>query len=305
MDRTMDFPDPIQAIGEQLDGEGAVAPPPEFFETYDVFAAELAHLFLRPWLAVDHVSRLAADGDYVRVDVGTRSAILVREAADRIHALRNACLHAGYRVCEAESGRADHLFCIYHGWSYALDGLLTDPPMQPQLTDRSRYRLPRYAMQNSRGLILIDMSNSAPEPPASTPPDLGMIPESLADAAVTGRQRHSTTLNWKYLRQLLWSSRDLVFDGEGCDGTADFGALSYVAWRGSEAALVRLIPRYPGQSDVEVVRMAPPDATPSAARGEGMAEALRRHGESVTAMPLAMLDRPFYHWYWSTLSAAH
>ena len=103
----MELPDSVKAIGEQLDSEREIAPAPELFDAYDVFAAELAQIFTRPWLAVDHASRLAADGDYVRADIGSRSVVLVRETADRIHALRNACLHAGYRVCEAEAGNAE------------------------------------------------------------------------------------------------------------------------------------------------------------------------------------------------------
>ena len=140
----MELPDSIKAIGEQIEAGSAVTPAAELFEAYPVFAAEVAHLFTRPWLAVDHASRLAADGDYFRADIGSRSIVLVREAADQIHALRNACLHAGYRVCEEESGRSDHLFCQYHGWSYALDGRLTDPLLRPEMTDRSRFRMPRY-----------------------------------------------------------------------------------------------------------------------------------------------------------------
>jgi phenylpropionate dioxygenase-like ring-hydroxylating dioxygenase large terminal subunit len=105
----MELPDTVKAIGEQLDSGGEIAAPAELFEAYDVFAAELANIFTRPWLAVDHASRLAEDGDFLRADVGSRSVVFVRESADQIHALRNACLHAGYRVCEAESGRADQL----------------------------------------------------------------------------------------------------------------------------------------------------------------------------------------------------
>src|SRR5947207_15369464 len=114
----MELPDSVKAFGEQIDNGGEITPPPEFFEGYDVFAAEVAQIFTRPWLAVDHASRLAVDGDYFRADVGPRSVVIVRESADRIHAMRNACLHAGYRVCEEESGRAQQLFCQYHGWYY-------------------------------------------------------------------------------------------------------------------------------------------------------------------------------------------
>ena len=301
----MELPDSIKAIGEQLEAGGEVTPAPELFEAYPVFAAEVAHVFARPWLAVDHMSRLGADGDYVRADVGSRSVVVVRQTADRIHALRNACLHAGYRVCEEEAGHVDQLFCQYHGWSYALDGRLADPYLRPDLTDRSRFRLPHYAMQISRGLIFVDLSTVAPQPPPPGPLELGAIPEALADGAVTSRKRYATTWNWKHLRQFLWASPELAFGGADCDEVVEFGPLSLVALRNGEAALLRLVPRFPGHSDVELVHIAPPDAPARATNGaDPVDEALRRHGDKVAAAPFAGFDRTFYDWYWSLLASA-
>jgi hypothetical protein len=70
--RAMELPEYITAIGEQLAAGGAINPSEELFETYEVFAAELTNLFMRPWLAADHASRLSSDGDYFRVDIGGR-----------------------------------------------------------------------------------------------------------------------------------------------------------------------------------------------------------------------------------------
>lgn len=295
----MDIPDSVKAIGDQLAAGADVAPTAELFEAYPVFAAEVQQVFARPWLAVDHASRLAADGDYFRADVGSRSVILVREAEDRIHALRNACLHAGYRVCEEEAGHGEQLFCQYHGWYYALDGRLTDPYLRPDQPDRSRFRLPHYAMQIRHGLILVDLSSIAPEPPPAGPVELDGVPESLADAAVTARRRYSATWNWKHLRQFLWSRPEL-FCGGACDEFVELGPLSFVALRGDEAALVRLIPRFPGHSDFELVRMAARIAFSSADSDlDQVAAALRDAGEPALAAPL---DRGFYEWYWSLMS---
>src|SRR5258708_16060330 len=173
----MDLPDEITAIGEQVEAGGALTPAAELFETYEVFAAELANLFIRPWVVAYHASRLGADGDYFRVDIGGRSLVSAREAEDKIHAMRNACLHAGYRICEEEEGRGAHLFCRYHGWDYAIDGRLTDPMLRPEEEDRSRFRLPRYAMQIEKGLIFLDPSLAAPSPPAPKPIDLAAVPD--------------------------------------------------------------------------------------------------------------------------------
>jgi nitrite reductase/ring-hydroxylating ferredoxin subunit len=295
----MDLPDPIAAIGNQIEAGGPVGPAPEFFEAYEVFSAELARIFVRPWLAVDHHSRLPEDNSYFRFDMGSRSVVLARESAGCIHALRNACLHAGYRICEEEDGRGDHLFCNYHGWDYALDGRLTEPMLRPEQEDRSRFRLPRYAMHIGRGLIFVDLSRAGPDAPEAGRLDLDAVPEDLGERVVTRRQRYPTTWNWKPLRQLLWGAKELVFaDGE-CDAAIEFGPLSFLALSGDDAVLARLVPRFPGHTDIELVRMAPPGAASNDGAEDRIGAAVRDAGADVPAL------RPdFYDWYWPAISAA-
>ncbi|HZK90913.1 MAG TPA: Rieske 2Fe-2S domain-containing protein [Stellaceae bacterium] len=298
----MELPEHITAIGEQVEAGGAITPDLELFETYEVFAAELTHLFVKPWLAADHASRLASDGDYFRVDIGGRSVVIAREAEDKIHAMRNACLHAGYRICEEEEGRGDHLFCRYHGWDYAIDGRLTDPELRPEETDRSRFRLPRYAMQIWKGLIFIDPSLAAPNAPEAKPIEAAEFPD-LGDAKVVSRKRFQTTWNWKPLRQFLWSSNDLIFEG-GSDTAAEFGPLSKLLTKNGEGALLRLIPRYAGHSDFEIVRIAQPGYDPAAGGESRIEEALRVEGERIAGKPEGSLGRDFYAWYWAAMKPA-
>jgi nitrite reductase/ring-hydroxylating ferredoxin subunit len=291
----MELPDALKSLGEQIEAGAAIAPEDDFFEAYDVFSAEMGRIFTLPWLAVDHASRLAATGDFLRADIGSRSVVLVRENEECVHAMRNACLHAGYRVCEEESGRTDRLFCQYHGWYYALDGKLTEPMLQPKMTDRSRFRLPRYAMRIERGLILVDLSKVAPDPPPAGPVELGDIPEDLGERAVARRTRHKAAHNWKRVRQMLWSSPGLAF-GDGVDSSVELGPLSLVALRDGDAALIRLIPKFPGQTEVEVVHL--PRGNGAAGETDGIGAALR-DGDAIDSTPL---DRSFYDWYWPLIA---
>lgn len=298
----MELPEQITEIGEQLTAGGAITPSEDLFETYEVFAAELTNLFIKPWLVADHASRLNTDGDYFRVDIGGRSVVVAREASDKIHAMRNACLHAGYRICEEEEGHGDHLFCRYHGWDYAIDGQLTDPMLRPEEKDRSRFRLPRYAMQITKGLIFIDPSVAAPNPPENKPVNLANVPD-LGDSTVVSRKRFSTTWNWKHLRHFLWSSDELVFAG-GHETATDFGPLSRLLSRNGDAALVRLIPRYAGHSDFELVRIAKPGDNAAASDESKLEEAIRVEGEKLADAPAGSLDRGFYEWYWAQMAPA-
>src|SRR5205807_6813001 len=133
------------------------------------------------------------------------------------------------------------LFCVYHGWSYALDGRLTDPLLRPEMTDRSRFRLARYAMQIQRGLILVDPSAVAAEAPPARPVELGAVPEDLGERPVRRRLQHKTTMNWKRLRQFLWAQPGLAFGNHGVDEVVELGPLSRVVVRDGDAALLRLV----------------------------------------------------------------
>ena len=246
-------------------------------------------------------AELGADGDYFRVDIGGRSVVIAREAEDKIHAMRNACLHAGYRICEEEEGRGDHLFCRYHGWDYAIDGRLTDPMLRPEEEDRSRFRLPRYAMQITKGLIFFDPSLATPNAPEAKP--IGVDFPDLADSKIASRKRFQTTWNWKHLRHFLWSSDDLIFAG-GHETATEFGPLSKLLTKNGDAALVRLIPRYAGHSDFELIRIAKPGHNAAPADDSGIEEALRVQGEKIAGTPTGNLDRAFYEWYWAALKPA-
>ncbi len=110
------------------------------------------------------------------------------------------------------------------------------------------------------------------------------------------------TLNWKHLRQFLWSSKERVFTAGDCESVTEFGPLSFLAQQNGDAALLRLVPRFPGHTDIELVRMAAPGTPAPNGDGDRIAAGLRDIGDTIAAAPLGVLERPFYDWYWSTLS---
>jgi nitrite reductase/ring-hydroxylating ferredoxin subunit len=293
----MDLPASVAALGDQLGRDREITPDPTLFDSPEVLAAERQRIFVRPSIAIDHASRLAEDSRYFRFDAAGRSILVTRDGDGGLHALRNVCLHAGYPVCDAEEGQADRLVCPYHGWEYALDGRLVEPELSARI-DPARLRLQHYAVGVHNGLILVDLSGA----PGSSPAFAGTLPAWLADAAVSRRARWSTTWNWKVALQFLKSSPQLFFDDvEACDGWRAFGPLSLMLVQRNRAALLHVIPKFAGHTDFQLVEMAPPDAPPDAAAvDDRVAEGLRRSAED--GLP-ARLDRPFFAWYWSLMSA--
>jgi hypothetical protein len=134
------------------------------------------------------------------------------------------------------------------------------------------------------------------------PIDLSAVPD-LSESKIASRKRFQTTWNWKHLRHFLWSSDDLIFAG-GHETEAEFGPLSKLLARNGDAALVRLIPRYAGHSDFELIRVAKPGHNAAPADDSGIEEALRVEGDKIAGTPAGSLDRAFYEWYWAAMKPA-
>src|SRR5262249_47546453 len=95
-----------------------------------------------------------------------------------------------------------------------------------------------------------------------------------------------------------------VFTG-GHETETDFGPLSRLLTKNGDAALVRLIPRYAGHSDFELIRLAQPGHVPAETGDEArIEETLRVEGDKLAGTPSGGLDRDFYVWYWAQMKPA-
>jgi nitrite reductase/ring-hydroxylating ferredoxin subunit len=299
----MDLPASVTALGEQLGQNAEIVPDPTLFNEAAVFAAERERIFARPWMAADHVTRLAEDGRYFRFDADSRSIVVTRDNDGRLHALRNVCIHAGYPVCDAEEGSAERLMCPYHGWEYALDGRLVEPNLSSRI-DPSRLRMTSYRVCVRDGLLFV-------APSASPPPDesiAGPLPAWLADGKVTRRECHNTTWNWKLMLNFVGCLPPHLFFGDSTeagehDRCFEFGPLSRIIVNSDRAMLVRVIPRFAERTDLQMIEITAADAAGEAASpaADGtVADALRGAG-----MPSSSeLDQRFFGWYWSLMSEA-
>src|SRR5260370_37548744 len=146
----MDLPVSVTELGEQLRGGREIAPDPALFSEPQVFGAERERIFQRSVMPLDHATRLSEDGRWFRCDAAARSILVTREAGGRLKALGNACIHAGYPVCEAEEGSAERLTCPYHGGEFALDRRLVEPELASRI-DPSRLRLASYPVRVCNG----------------------------------------------------------------------------------------------------------------------------------------------------------
>jgi p-cumate 2,3-dioxygenase subunit alpha len=100
----------------------------EVFVSGDVLEREQHALFDKCWIYVGHASELRNPGDFKTRFVAGRPIIFVRDREGNVRALINSCRHRGATVCREREGTARNFYCLYHGWTYQLDGALRNVP---------------------------------------------------------------------------------------------------------------------------------------------------------------------------------
>jgi len=88
-----------------------------------VAADENDRIFSRTWQVVGHHDQVANAGDYFTTDLVGESLVIVRGSDQKLRGFYNVCRHRAGPAAQGCGSRK--LFrCIYHGWTYNLDGTL-------------------------------------------------------------------------------------------------------------------------------------------------------------------------------------
>ena len=147
-------------------------------------------------------------GAFKTILVGEVPVIVVRDETGGINAMVNRCAHRGNLVCIEESGTAERLTCVYHNWTYDLQGNLASLAFERGIQgkggmaadfDHSCHGLPRLRVETYCGLIFGTFSDDiapltdylGPEMRANLDRVLGRKMEIL------GKFRHGLDGNWK------------------------------------------------------------------------------------------------------------
>lgn len=172
----------------------------DFYTDPDIFDLDMERMLLRHWFCAGHVSSIPRAGDYIIVDLGSESIILVRNSTGEVRALLNVCRHRGSRLCAGSSGKAPaaRLTCPYHAWTYDLDGNLLVARQMPESFQRTDYALKSLPVRIMEGLIFTTF--------ARQPLELDGAADALARSAgthgwaaakVAHREMYSIKANWK------------------------------------------------------------------------------------------------------------
>ena len=175
--------------------------PYEHYTSRDFFALEQKKLWSRVWQWACRVEDIPKPGDYYVYEIVEKSVLVVRTQDGSIKAYPNACLHRGTQLKPAGScGRSKELRCPFHGFTWSLEGELTDVPCRwdfPHMEDE-RFRLPELKVETWGGFVFINFDANA----APLAEHLGILPEhfaqwDLSEKFVALQVRKLLPANWK------------------------------------------------------------------------------------------------------------
>ncbi|HEY8360949.1 MAG TPA: aromatic ring-hydroxylating dioxygenase subunit alpha [Ramlibacter sp.] len=70
-------------------------------------------------------AELPEAGSFRTTHVGDTPVVVVKDADGEVYAFENRCAHRGALIALEKSGKAESFQCVYHAWSYNLQGDLT------------------------------------------------------------------------------------------------------------------------------------------------------------------------------------
>ena len=173
--------------------------PAAFYLSPEINALDIDVIFGQHWIFVAVEPDIAEPGDYVKVDIGHNSVIILRDDDMSIKAFHNVCRHRGSQLCDEQKGSVGNIVCPYHQWTYNLSGELIHNEHMGEAFDKSQHNLKAVHVGNIAGLIFICLSDN---PPADFD-DMKRVmepyiaPHRLADCKVALQEDIIENGNWK------------------------------------------------------------------------------------------------------------
>jgi Rieske 2Fe-2S family protein len=191
-----------ESLISTLPGSSYVAP--------EVFAAEQAAILEQMWFCAVRAADLEGPGSFRTVQIGRESVIVSRNRRGEIRAFFNICRHRGVTLCAQEEGQVKRAFqCMYHAWTYDLDGKLIAAPNLTKMPDidRGTYSLVQPHVREYLGYVWVCL---AEQPPSFEDEVVGAVRGRLGDEhlidgydvanlALGRRIVYDVAANWKLI----------------------------------------------------------------------------------------------------------
>lgn len=199
--------------------------PAAFYTSDEVFNLDLDAIFGKQWIFVASEAEIREPGDYVTIEFGKTSVIVIRDDDENVQVLHNVCRHRGARILQPGSGAVGNLVCGYHQWTYSPEGELIYASAASESFDKSCYSLRKVAFRSISGLIFINMSDE----PNNDIDEVATLVEPYFAAHQLGRSKvaHQIDLieegNWKLSME---NNRECYH----CDLHPELGCTYFITW---------------------------------------------------------------------------
>ncbi|HAY42444.1 MAG TPA: (Fe-S)-binding protein [Micrococcaceae bacterium] len=197
-----------------------------FYTDPAVFALDMQAIFGTHWLFATSVAEIPEPGDYVTVDYGPYSLIILRTDDGGVNVLHNVCRHRGARVLTEASGSTGNLVCGYHSWTYSPEGDLihASAPGETKF-DKNCFALKRAHGQIRAGLVFVCL---AQEPPTDFDQvaeifEPYLAPHDISRTKVAYQQNIIEEANWKLVME---NNRECYH----CDGHPELACSLFPTW---------------------------------------------------------------------------
>jgi choline monooxygenase len=97
--------------------------PAQLYTDPAVFHDEQQKIFSRTWQVVGHRHQVQKPGDYFTAEVADEPLLITRDATGQLRVFSNVCRHRAGPIAQG-CGSRKVFRCVYHGWTYGLDGAL-------------------------------------------------------------------------------------------------------------------------------------------------------------------------------------
>ncbi|MCK9913447.1 aromatic ring-hydroxylating dioxygenase subunit alpha [Microbacteriaceae bacterium K1510] len=142
------------------------------FQRADVYAAEQTDIFRgRAWHYLCLEAEVAKPGDYCATYVGDTPVLVTRDLDGELYAFENRCAHRGALLALEGRGNTKDFTCVYHAWSYSLQGELTGIAFKDGIKGKGgmpasfcmkEHSPRRMRLENVHGLLFGSFSNDVP-----------------------------------------------------------------------------------------------------------------------------------------------
>jgi len=180
--------------------------PAEWYTHGKALEREQERVFERFWQYACFLGDLRAPGGFVTTRLGRVPAVVVRDKEGELRAFVNVCRHRGSELVGEEAGCRQTLQCMYHGWTYNLDGTLRSAP---RTRDEEGFDPAEFSLEPLRvetlGPFVFVSANPDVEPLASV---AGAWPELVSEMGIDlstlvfrERRTYDVAANWKILAE--------------------------------------------------------------------------------------------------------